>query len=578
MPQLNSDNSVQVRIESSSDGKGVEDAQKGLKELAVTGGDTDKKLGIFTSNFTDGLNKVAGVTAVVGAGLTLYAKNGVDKLGDLVKGSKTLATQTGMTAVESSKLVAVFGRMGTDSSALAANFRIFSKTIADARDNVGENALKQKELANKVEETKIKIAELTTEIRVNGDATGSMKNRVEGLKLTLEGYEKNLGDTSNGLTKLGISTVDAQGKNKGFNDILMEVADKFKDMPGGAEKTAIALDLFGRSGAGMIKVLDKGSEGITKLSKAADDLGLTLTNDNIATMDAYVKSQKELADSTGAISLAVGALTAPLLTEMNLQLNNVITSLIGADNPMRELTVGVLAFGGPVLAATSGVLGFVANLGTAIPVFKQFAGLVRTPIIMPAIGVAAALTALGLVIAKINEVNSAIKGAKSSVASLESEGASVRSKAKAKYEAGEMSEAAYKKTVKIGYEMEAEAQRIGQQEIFTGFFGPMLKYGSEVVDWFSGGSKFASGTNSAPGGRALVGENGPEIVDLPQGSKVYTNKDSQRMAGSQGGMVINIQQAIFSTSEAVDTFMNYRDQDSQMTQLGLSPARGVGAF
>lgn len=35
--------------------------------------------------------------------------------------------------------------------------------------------------------------------------------------------------------------------------------------------------------------------------------------------------------------------------------------------------------------------------------------------------------------------------------------------------------------------------------------------------------KFATGTNFAPGGLALVGEKGPEIVDLPRGSKVIPN-------------------------------------------------------
>lgn len=34
---------------------------------------------------------------------------------------------------------------------------------------------------------------------------------------------------------------------------------------------------------------------------------------------------------------------------------------------------------------------------------------------------------------------------------------------------------------------------------------------------------YATGTLNHPGGRALVGENGPEIVDLPSGSKVYPN-------------------------------------------------------
>ena len=34
---------------------------------------------------------------------------------------------------------------------------------------------------------------------------------------------------------------------------------------------------------------------------------------------------------------------------------------------------------------------------------------------------------------------------------------------------------------------------------------------------------YATGTYNHPGGYAVVGERGPEIVDLPRGSKVYPN-------------------------------------------------------
>jgi hypothetical protein len=45
--------------------------------------------------------------------------------------------------------------------------------------------------------------------------------------------------------------------------------------------------------------------------------------------------------------------------------------------------------------------------------------------------------------------------------------------------------------------------------------------------------KFASGTNYAPGGTALVGERGPELVNLPKGSRVTPN-------GAWGGVTVNI--------------------------------------
>lgn len=42
-------------------------------------------------------------------------------------------------------------------------------------------------------------------------------------------------------------------------------------------------------------------------------------------------------------------------------------------------------------------------------------------------------------------------------------------------------------------------------------------------------SPFAGGTNYAPGGLALVGEQGPELVNLPRGSQVFSNSDTNNL-------------------------------------------------
>jgi hypothetical protein len=51
-------------------------------------------------------------------------------------------------------------------------------------------------------------------------------------------------------------------------------------------------------------------------------------------------------------------------------------------------------------------------------------------------------------------------------------------------------------------------------------------------------SKFATGTNFAPGGLAVVGEQGPELVNLPRGSQVIPNRQSSKMLG--GGRAVNV--------------------------------------
>jgi len=59
------------------------------------------------------------------------------------------------------------------------------------------------------------------------------------------------------------------------------------------------------------------------------------------------------------------------------------------------------------------------------------------------------------------------------------------------------------------------------------------------------GTRYAQGTPAAgaPGGPALTGENGPEVVDLPKGAKVYPASMTPGLLGSRGGAtVINLTQ------------------------------------
>ena len=72
-------------------------------------------------------------------------------------------------------------------------------------------------------------------------------------------------------------------------------------------------------------------------------------------------------------------------------------------------------------------------------------------------------------------------------------------------------------------------------------FATMLKYNTglstDAVDWTFAFKKVAQGTLSAPGGMALVGERGPELVGLPRGARVMSATETQtRLGGATGGI------------------------------------------
>jgi len=70
-----------------------------------------------------------------------------------------------------------------------------------------------------------------------------------------------------------------------------------------------------------------------------------------------------------------------------------------------------------------------------------------------------------------------------------------------------------------------------------------------IEDVLSGGlsSFFASGTTSAPGGLALVGEQGPELVNLPRGAQVFNASDTRKMLSETSGSISSIPQSLTAT-------------------------------
>jgi len=86
----------------------------------------------------------------------------------------------------------------------------------------------------------------------------------------LDGNEQ----TAEAFGKLGVSARDLRDSSP--DELLMQIADAFSAMPEGMAKTALAMDLFGRSGKQLIPFLNEGADGIGKLRREANDLGVVL--------------------------------------------------------------------------------------------------------------------------------------------------------------------------------------------------------------------------------------------------------------------------------------------------------------
>lgn len=76
---------------------------------------------------------------------------------------------------------------------------------------------------------------------------------------------------------LGISVTDSTGQLRDSTDVFSDIAEKFALLKDGSTKTALAMQIFGKSGAALIPMLNGGGSEIKRFADEADRLGITLS-------------------------------------------------------------------------------------------------------------------------------------------------------------------------------------------------------------------------------------------------------------------------------------------------------------
>ena len=107
---------------------------------------------------------------------------------------------------------------------------------------------------------------------------------------------------------------------------LAKLADQYVKIQSPTEKTKFLLDKFGKSGMEMGKLMEKGGDGIRKMSAAIDE-NLVITDQGIQASDQYQHSLDELNDSWSAIKITIGSYLVGPATDLLNHYRDITTSL-----------------------------------------------------------------------------------------------------------------------------------------------------------------------------------------------------------------------------------------------------------
>lgn len=197
----------------------------------------------------------------------------------------------------------------------AGSFFALSK-IKEMVSNTVELGGKLNDTAQKTGLSAAALQELGYAAGLNSSSLDEVASSVIKLSKGLDDVKTGKGPVVEAFTALGISLNDPAVKAKNLDGILSTVASKFETMPDGANKTAIAVKLFGKSGANLIPTLNQGQRGLANLRQEARDLGIVMGDDAVAGLDDLGDQVDKVKETINGLKNQAIVALMPLLREM----------------------------------------------------------------------------------------------------------------------------------------------------------------------------------------------------------------------------------------------------------------------
>jgi phage-related minor tail protein len=152
---------------------------------------------------------------------------------------------------------------------------------------------------------------------------------------------------------MGVKVLDANGQLRDTEAVLQDVADVFATMPDGPQKTALAMEVFGKAGAQMIPLLNAGKTGLQAMAEEANKLGLVIDEKTAKSAESFNDNLTRLGAAAGGLVLQLAAALAPALERMSEILVSLSQSFAALSPETKEMIGQFLAILAPVAAAAA---------------------------------------------------------------------------------------------------------------------------------------------------------------------------------------------------------------------------------
>ncbi len=471
--------------------------------------------GVFANlkeSFADSKGEAVGLGDAIGGA--------ADKLGiNLPEGaSKALNSLNGINA-------GTAAAVGGFAALIAAVVKVEKQLMSITKESA-EYAKEVKTLASVTGQSVEEVQEWQYASDMLGVTYDRVKDSLKEITNKMQEAQNGSEDTAAAFASLGVNIENADGSLRSADAVFYDVIDSLGNMANQSERDALAMDLMSESAQELNPLIEVGSEGLKQYTDEAHELGYVLDNEAIKALNETETAQQKLLKTQEAVTKQISAEYAPYMTEALGDTADFIGKIGKA-----FVDSGIVDKFGSILTSATQILEPLGDLTVAV---------------LPALD--AALKPVATTMALIADTTNLLVGL------LTFNGDKIKTALGLNMSSGQLSnmqQLQYKGALSSG---QSYVSGVG----YTGTGGYMGADGK----WHQN----AAGNDNFIGGVTWVGENGPEPVWLPQGSRIGTNQEGRSL--SSGDTYNFIVQA--NEIREIDDFIRRAKSQRRVARMGVT--------
>lgn len=216
------------------------------------------------------------------------------------------------------------------------------------------------------------LSELDYAAKITGVSAEGLETSIRVLSKTMAAAVSGNKGAADLFASVGVAVKDASGAVRPASDVMGDLADVFAKMPDGAEKTALAMKFFGKSGADMLLMLNGGSAQLRDMAAEAARFGVVLSDETVQAAGKFNETLDVLWARLDGVTTQLMAALVPAMqaiADAAIWVSEWFANLSSVTKNWVAGLVGIVAVSGPILVALGAVigsLGIVVSAGVSV--------------------------------------------------------------------------------------------------------------------------------------------------------------------------------------------------------------------